>query len=221
MNVTNLKENYQNLLSFMAEKGYKESTINCYRHQIQWILDHAESREWTSYKDIYLEYASYGYSFHWLRGKEPCSVHWNGLTCLGNILTENITSHFFQRMLMSFWSRSLKNWWTIIQILSLPGGCRLQHSTAGQMLHPGFFVSCRKKVAVPLQMPRKTWCSHFSARIRQAHRKGMITYTGSGRCWMCVFQWSRSISGVCWTSSLQPRNSERMFRCWNRMRFQG
>ena len=69
MNVTNLKENYQNLLSFMAEKGYKESTINCYRHQIQWILDHAESRGWTSYKDIYLEYASYGYSFHWLRGK--------------------------------------------------------------------------------------------------------------------------------------------------------
>ena len=34
MNVTNLKENYQNLLSFMAEKGYKESTIHGYRHQI-------------------------------------------------------------------------------------------------------------------------------------------------------------------------------------------
>lgn len=49
MNVTNLKENYQNLLSFIVEKGYKESTINCYRHQIQWILDHAESRGWTSY----------------------------------------------------------------------------------------------------------------------------------------------------------------------------
>lgn len=34
--------------------------------------------------------------------KEPCSVHWNGLTCLGNILTENITFHFFQKMLMIF-----------------------------------------------------------------------------------------------------------------------
>lgn len=70
MNVTNLKENYQNLLSFMAEKGYKESTINGYRHQIQWILDHEENRKWTSYKDIYLEYASYGYSYNWLRGKK-------------------------------------------------------------------------------------------------------------------------------------------------------
>ncbi len=69
MNVTNLKGNYQNLLSFMAEKGYKESTINCYRRQVQWILDNAESRQWTSYKDIYLEYAAYGYSSHWLRGK--------------------------------------------------------------------------------------------------------------------------------------------------------
>ena len=70
MNVTNLKESYQNLLSFMAEKGYKESTINCYRNQIQWILDNEENREWTSYKDIYLEYASYGYSYNWLRGKK-------------------------------------------------------------------------------------------------------------------------------------------------------
>ena len=69
MNVTNLKENYQDLLSFMAEKGYKKSTINYYHSQIQWILDHAENREWKSYKDIYLEYVSYGYSCHWLRGK--------------------------------------------------------------------------------------------------------------------------------------------------------
>lgn len=53
----------------MAEKGYKESTINCYRRQVQWIVDNAESREWTSYKDIYLEYVSYGYSYNWLRGK--------------------------------------------------------------------------------------------------------------------------------------------------------
>ena len=54
----------------MAEKGYKESTIHGYRHQIQWILDHEENRKWTSYKDIYLEYASYGYSYNWLRGKK-------------------------------------------------------------------------------------------------------------------------------------------------------
>lgn len=70
MNVTNLKENHQLLLSYMSEKGYKESTISCYRRQIQWIIDNAENRAWTSYKDIYLEYASYGYSYNWLRGKK-------------------------------------------------------------------------------------------------------------------------------------------------------
>lgn len=69
MNVTNLKENYQNLLSFMSEKGYKESTIYSYRKQIQWILANAENRDWESYKDIYQEYVSYGYSYHWMRWK--------------------------------------------------------------------------------------------------------------------------------------------------------
>lgn len=70
MNVRNLKENHPLLLSYMAKKGYKESSINRYRNQIQWITDNAENRAWTSYKDIYLEYASYGYSYNWLRGKK-------------------------------------------------------------------------------------------------------------------------------------------------------
>lgn len=108
MNVTNLKENHQLLLSYMAEKGYKEATISCYRRQIQWIIDNAENRAWTSYKDIYLEYASYGFLITGCAGKKPCSALWKGLTCTVNIQTENTISHFSQKRHTTFFFLILK-----------------------------------------------------------------------------------------------------------------
>lgn len=102
MNVTNLKENYQNLLSFMEEKGYRESTINYYRRQIQWILDNAESREWTSYKDIYLEYTSYGYSCHWLRGKRALLGTLERFDLLGEYPDGNHHFPFFAKKAYDF-----------------------------------------------------------------------------------------------------------------------
>ena len=180
MNVTNLKENYQNLLSFMAEKGYKESTINGYRHQIQWILDLEENRKWTSYKDIYLEYASYGYSYNWLRGKRPFLVLWRGLICTVNIRMENIIIRFLQEMHMTFFSRISKGSLIFIRMPSQNPIYAHRHLITGPVLRPDFSIICKIMVVVPWLMLQKKWYSRFLPRTATVHGV-MTTYKGFGQ----------------------------------------
>lgn len=69
MNVENLRETYQHLLTHMQMAGYKESTIANYRREIMKILENAQLKQWTSYKDVYQEYSDHGCSYYRLRGK--------------------------------------------------------------------------------------------------------------------------------------------------------
>jgi len=69
MDIGNLKETYPKLLSYLQERGYQKSTINYYRHEILRIIENAEKKQWTSYKDIYQEYVDDGCSHYWLKGR--------------------------------------------------------------------------------------------------------------------------------------------------------
>jgi spore coat protein CotF len=56
MDFQNLLEHHQELLSYMESNGYSEVYISRFRDKVNWILQNAETKQWESYKDIYLDY---------------------------------------------------------------------------------------------------------------------------------------------------------------------
>ena len=69
MEFQNLLEHHQELLSYMESSGYSELYINRFKDEISWILRNAETKQWSSYKDIYLEYSRISRSKDYLRNK--------------------------------------------------------------------------------------------------------------------------------------------------------
>lgn len=69
MNTQNLKDNYPKLIDYMEKAGYSATYIKKVSREIEYLLSKADSKDWTSYTDIYLEYANKSSSRHYLRAK--------------------------------------------------------------------------------------------------------------------------------------------------------
>jgi len=85
MDVQNLRDNYPKLIVYMEESGYSACYTQRVRREIDHILSGADSKNWASYMDIYLEYAKKSSSRHYLRNK---------LTYLGIIESFDKRSHY-------------------------------------------------------------------------------------------------------------------------------
>ena len=69
MNVQNLRDNYPKLISYLETKDYSKTYINSFKREIDKILDLVDSKEWSCYTDVYLEYSKTSYSPDTLRDK--------------------------------------------------------------------------------------------------------------------------------------------------------
>lgn len=69
MDLQNLKEHYEELLSFMENNGYSSTYIRRFREEINRILTKAGSHGWQSYRDVYLDYLKTSHSKDYLRNK--------------------------------------------------------------------------------------------------------------------------------------------------------
>ena len=69
MDLQNLREHHEELLSFMENNGYSSTYIQRFRDEINRILADADSSRWQSYRDVYLEYLKVPYSKDYLRNK--------------------------------------------------------------------------------------------------------------------------------------------------------
>lgn len=69
MDLQNLKEHHEELLSFMENNGYCSTYICRFRDEINRILADADSHCWQSYQDVYLEYLKVPHSKDYLRNK--------------------------------------------------------------------------------------------------------------------------------------------------------
>lgn len=69
VDLKNLTEHHQELLSYMERTGYSELYINRFRNEINRIIRISEASKWNSYTDIYLEFTQTSNSKHYLRGK--------------------------------------------------------------------------------------------------------------------------------------------------------
>lgn len=69
MNLQHLKEHHGELLSFMENNDYSETYIHRFREEIARILREADTNEWQSYNDIYLDYLKSPHSKDYLRNK--------------------------------------------------------------------------------------------------------------------------------------------------------
>jgi integrase len=69
MNVQNLQDNYPKLISYMETKGYSKTYVDRFKREIKKILSTVDSKEWSCYKDVYLEYTKTSYSDDFLRDK--------------------------------------------------------------------------------------------------------------------------------------------------------
>jgi len=69
MDFQNLLEHHQKLLSYMESNRYSELYISRFKDEISWILRNAETKQWASYTDIYLEYTHVPHSKDYLRNK--------------------------------------------------------------------------------------------------------------------------------------------------------
>ncbi len=69
MNVKNLGENYPQLISYMEINDYSKSYIDRFKREIKKILTAADSKKWSNYTDVYLEYTKTSHSPDYLRNK--------------------------------------------------------------------------------------------------------------------------------------------------------
>jgi len=69
MDVQNLKDNYPKLIAKMGESGYSTYYTKNLRREIERILSAADSKNWETYTDIYMEYTSKSNSKPYLRSK--------------------------------------------------------------------------------------------------------------------------------------------------------
>ena len=69
MNVQNLRDNYPKLISHMNTSGYSKMYIDRFKREIKRILSAQDSKEWSCYRDVYLEYTKTSQSPGYLRNK--------------------------------------------------------------------------------------------------------------------------------------------------------
>jgi len=68
MNVQNLRDNSPKLISYMEINGYSKIYIDRFKREIIKLLS-TDSKEWSCYKDAYLEYTKTSHSYDYLRNK--------------------------------------------------------------------------------------------------------------------------------------------------------
>ena len=68
MNVQNLRDNYPKLISYMESNGYSKTYVDRFKREIKKIIS-ADSKEWSCYTDVYLEYTKTSQSPDYLRDK--------------------------------------------------------------------------------------------------------------------------------------------------------
>jgi len=69
MNVQNLQDNYPKLISYMETSGYSKIYIDRLKREIKKILSTVDSKQWSCYRDVYLEYTKTSQSPDYLRNK--------------------------------------------------------------------------------------------------------------------------------------------------------
>jgi integrase len=69
MNVQNLRDNYPKLISYMETNGYSKTYVDRLKREIEKILSAVDSKEWSCYTDVYLEYTKTSHSPDYLRNK--------------------------------------------------------------------------------------------------------------------------------------------------------
>ena len=69
MNVQNLRDNYSKLISYMETNGYSKTYVDRLKREIEKILSTVDSKEWSCYTDVYLEYTKASHSPDYLRDK--------------------------------------------------------------------------------------------------------------------------------------------------------
>ena len=69
MNVQNLRDNYPKLISYMETSGYSKIYVDRLKREIEKILSAVDSKEWSCYRDVYLEYIKTSQSPDYLRNK--------------------------------------------------------------------------------------------------------------------------------------------------------
>jgi integrase len=68
VNVQNLRDNYPKLISYMETNGYSKTYVERFKREIKKIIS-ADSKEWSCYTDVYLEYIKTSQSPDYLRDK--------------------------------------------------------------------------------------------------------------------------------------------------------
>ena len=69
MNVQNLRDNYPKLIFYMETNGYSKTYVGRFKREIEKILSTMDSKEWSCYTDVYLEYTKTSHSPDYLRDK--------------------------------------------------------------------------------------------------------------------------------------------------------
>ena len=69
MNVQNLRDNYPKLISYLETNGYSKVYVDRLKREIEKILSAVDSKEWSCYTDVYLEYTKTSHSPSYLRNK--------------------------------------------------------------------------------------------------------------------------------------------------------
>ena len=69
MNVQNLRDNYPKLISCMETNGYSKTYVARFKREIKKILLTVNSKQWSCYRDVYLEYTKTSSSPDYLREK--------------------------------------------------------------------------------------------------------------------------------------------------------
>ncbi len=69
MDLQNLREHHEELLSYMENAGYSSTYIRRFREEVNRILAEADSSKWKSYRDIYFDYLKTPHSNDYLRNK--------------------------------------------------------------------------------------------------------------------------------------------------------
>lgn len=69
MDLSHIQEHYEELLSYMEQKGYSDTYIIRFHKETQRILGKADNNDWTSYWDIYNDHEKVPHSKDYLRNK--------------------------------------------------------------------------------------------------------------------------------------------------------
>ena len=69
MNVQNLRHNYPKFISYLKTNNYSEEYVYKINREIEKILTSVDSKDWSCYTDVYLEYTKTSRSSSYLRHK--------------------------------------------------------------------------------------------------------------------------------------------------------